>query len=98
MEKDGSENRVQEAERTTARTKVGALIKELGTYAWLDWRLSIDDNKYKIKQKMLLHFKSYSRFSCTSNSGLMAIGHLHQEFAVIDEIHKLIYLPTLWIA
>ena len=33
MEKDGSENRVQEAERTTARSKVGALIKELGTYA-----------------------------------------------------------------
>ena len=98
MEKDGSENRVREAERTTARNKVGALIKELGTYAWLDWRLSIDDNKHRIKQKMLLHFKSYSRFSFTSNSGLMVIGHLHQEFAVTDEIHKLIYLPTLWIA
>ena len=47
---------------------------------------------------MLLHFKPYSRFSYMSNSGLMIIGHLHQEFAVIDGIHKLIYLPTLWIA
>ena len=69
MEKDGSENGVQEAERKTARSKAGAPIKELGTYAQLHWRLSVVENKHKIKQETLLHFKSCSKFSYTSNSG-----------------------------
>ena len=48
----------QEAERTTTRNKVGALIKGLGTYAWIDLRLSVFENKHKIKPKMLFRFKS----------------------------------------